>query len=145
MIKNKLYFEDIQIGQAVPQLVKHPTRRQLVMWASASEEYYEVHYDDNFARSMSFPGVIVHGMLMISFLGQMITDWIGDWGTLKKLSTSNRTIAVPNQDLTCKGNVTQKYTQNGENFVQCDIWLETEQGEKPVVGSALFTLPLRSA
>jgi hypothetical protein len=79
--------------------------------------------------------------LMISFLGQLITDWIGDWGTLKKLKSSNRALAVPNQDLTCQGKVTHKYTENGENYVLCEIWLETAKGEKSVVGEALVTLP----
>ncbi len=141
MITNKLYFEDVQVGQSVPQLVKHPTPRQLVMWAAAGEEYYEIHYDKDFALSKGMPGIIVHGMLLISFLGQMITDWIGDWGTLKKLSTSNRAITTPGQDLTCKGKITSKYTENGENYVVCDIWLETEKTEKTVVGSATITLP----
>jgi acyl dehydratase len=144
-MKTQLYNEDVQIGQPVPQLVKHPTRRQLVMWAAASEEYYEIHYDDEFARNKGLPGVVVHGMLMISFLGQMITDWIGDWGTLKKLKTSNRAVAVPNQDLTCYGKVSKKYIENGENFVQCEIWLETAKGEKSVVGEALVTLPSRNS
>ncbi len=141
MITNKLYFEDVQVGQPVPQLVKHPTTRQLVMWAASGEEYYEIHYDKDFAKSKGFDSVIVHGMLLISFLGQMITDWIGDWGTLKKLYSSNRGITFPRQDVTCKGKVTRKYIENGENYVDCDIWLETEKGEKTVVGNATITLP----
>jgi acyl dehydratase len=113
------------------------------MWAASSEEYYEVHYDKDFAQEKGLPGIIVHGMLLISFLGQMITDWIGDWGTVKKIRTSNRAMALPNQDLICKGTVTWKYVENNENLVQCEIWLETEKGEKLVLGEALASLPSR--
>jgi acyl dehydratase len=142
-MKKQIYYEDVNIGQTLPSLVKHPTPRQLVMWAAASEEYYEIHYDKDFAHKMGLPGIIVHGMLLISFLGQMVTDWMGDWGTLKKLRTSNRAMTVADQDVTCKGTVTRKFQENSENFVQCDIWLETAKGEKSVVGDALVTLPAR--
>jgi len=141
MIANQLYFEDIHEGQSIPPLVKHPTPRQLVKWAASSEEYYEIHYDKDFAIEKGLPGIVCHGMLLISFLGQMITDWIGPRGTLKKLTTSNRALAIPNQDLTCKGVVTKKYTENGENIVQYDIFLEDSKGEKCITGSALATLP----
>jgi acyl dehydratase len=144
-MKNKVYYEDIEIGQSIPALVKHPTPRQLVMWAAASEEYYEVHYDKDFALEKGLPGIIVHGMLQMSFLGQMMTDWIGDWGTVKKIRTSNRAIVLPNQDLFCKGTVTRKYVKNNENLVQCEIWLETEKGEKSVLGEALVSLPTHNS
>ena len=141
MVKNKLYFEDVKEGQSIPSLVKHPTPRQLVMWAAASEEYHEVHYHLESAKAEGLPGIIVHGMLQISFLGQMITDWIGDWGTLKKITSTNRAIVVPDQDLTCKGKVTKKYTENDENLVACEIWVETAKGETAVKGTAVFSLP----
>ena len=144
-MKNKVYYEDIEIGQSIPALVKHPTPRQLVMWAAASEEYYEVHYDKDFAQEKGLPGIIVHGMLQMSFLGQMMTDWIGDWGTVKKIRTSNRAIVLLNQDLFCKGTVTRKYVENNENLVQCEIWLETEKGEKSVLGEALVSLPTHNS
>ena len=144
-MSKQVYYEDIEIGQSIPALIKHPTPRQLVMWAAASEEYYEVHYDKDFAQEKGLPGIIVHGMLQLSFLGQMMTDWIGDWGTVKKIRTSNRAIVFPNQDLFCKGTVTRKYSENNENLVQCEIWLETEKGEKSVLGEALVSLPTHNS
>jgi len=112
------------------------------MWAGASGEYYEMHYDKDFAQSKGLPGVIVHGMLMGSFLGQMLTDWIGDEGTLKKLNTMNRAMVFPDQDLTCKGIVTKKYLLNEEGIIECDIWLENAKGEKAITGMAVVSLPI---
>jgi acyl dehydratase len=138
---NKLYYGDVTIGQSLPVLVKHPTTRQLVMWAGAAEEFYEAHYDKDFAISKGLPGVIVHGMLMTSFLGQLVTDWIGDEGTLKRFRANYLAIVYPNRDMFCKGTVTRKYIENGENLVDCDIWLEKENGEKVVSGGAIVALP----
>lgn len=141
-MRKQLFYDEVQIGQALPSLVKHPTKRQLVKWAGASGEYYELHYDKDFAQSKGLPGVIVHGMLMGSFLGQMLTDWIGDEGTLKKLNTLNRAMVFPDQDLTCKGIVTKKYLLNEEGIIECDIWLENAKGEKAITGMAVASLPI---
>ncbi len=140
-MKKQIYYEDITVGQLIPPLVKHPTHRQLVMWAAASEEYYEVHYDKDFAEEKGLPDIIVHGMLQMSFLGQLMTDWIGDLGVLKKIRTVNRAIAFPDQDLVCKGAVTRKYVEGHENLVQCEMWIETAKGEKSVTAEALVSLP----
>jgi len=141
-VRKQLFYDEVQIGQALPSLVKHPTKRQLVKWAGASGEYYELHYDKDFAQSKGLPGVIVHGMLLGSFLGQMLTDWIGDEGTLKKLNTMNRAMVFPDQDLTCKGIVTKKYMLNEEGIIECDIWLENAKGEKAITGMAVVSLPI---
>ena len=110
----QIFYEEVVVGQSLPTLVKHPTPRQLVMWAGASGEFSEMHYDKEFALSMGFPGIIVHGMLMTSFLAQVVTDWMGERGTLKKIKTSNRQFVLVDQDIPCKGTVTNKYLKGGE-------------------------------
>ena len=139
----QIYFEDVKIGQALPVLKKHPTTRQLVQWAGAAEEFYELHYDKDFAISKGFPGVIVHGQLMASFLSQVATDWIGDEGTLKKFKVNYLAIVYPGTDLFGKGKVTGKSVENGENMVTCELWMEKESGEKILVGEAIAILPKR--
>jgi acyl dehydratase len=139
----QIYFEDVSIDQTLPVLKKHPTTRQLVQWAGAAEEFYELHYDKEFAISKGFPGVIVHGQLMASFLAQLITDWAGDEGSLKKFKVSYLSIVYPGYDLFCKGTVTKKSVENGENLVNCEIWMEKEGGEKVLAGEATASLPKR--
>jgi acyl dehydratase len=137
----QIYYEDIEIGSEIPSLVKHPTPRQLVKWAGQAGDLYEIHYDKDFAKSKGLPGIIVHGMLTMSFLCQMLTDWIGEQGTLKKIGTSNRAMLFPGHDVTCKGTVSNKYVKDGENFVECKIWAENDKAEKCVTATAIVTLP----
>ena len=62
MSKQPLYYDDVQVGDALPPLVKNPTTRQLVQYAGASGDYYEIHYDHHFAVQAGLKdGVIVHG------------------------------------------------------------------------------------
>lgn len=137
----QLCYEDVEVGTEVPPLVKHPTTRQLVKWAGASGDYYPIHYDKDFAQSQGLPGVIVHGWLTCSFLAQMVTDWIGKQGRLKRLSCSYRGMNFPGEDIVCKGKVTQRHIQNGELCVECEMWTENPRGERTTSGAVTVILP----
>ncbi len=139
----QIQYEDVEVGMELPTLVKYPTTKQLVKWAGAARDYYELHYDKDFAQKAGLPGVIVYGSLTVAFLGQLVTDWIGEQGTLKKLNFQWRGIHFPGEDLTCKGVVTKKYEAEGEHLVECEIWAEDPQGKKTTPGSALVALPSR--
>ncbi len=139
----ELYWEDVSEGSEITPLLKHPTPRQLVMYAGASGDYHEIHYNKEFALKRGLPGIIIHGQLSCHFLGQLITDWIGDEGMLKKLSCSYRGMNFPDEDLTCRGKVTRKYVEDTEHYVECNIWAENPKGEKTALGSATVTLPTR--
>ncbi len=137
----QVFYEDIEVGSEIPSLVKRATRRQLVQWAGASGDFYEIHYDKDFALASGLPDVILHGRLKASFLGQMLTDWTGLEGNLKKYNVRYRGMDFPDQELTCKGKVTKKYVENNEHLVELDIWTENPQGEKTITGSAVVSLP----
>ena len=122
----------VKVGDEIPELVKHPTTRQLVQYAGASGDFYEIHYDQDFARSVALPGVILHGLLKAGYLGQLVTDWLGDRGTLKTLDVSYRGIDVPGRPYRCRGRVTRI---EGEE-VELEIWGEDHEGKKTTVGTA---------
>ena len=139
----QVYFEDVQEGMELPTLEKNPTTQQLVKYAGASGDYYQIHYDLEYARANGLPNVILHGALKNAFLGQVVTDWIGEHGTLKMLSAQYRGMDVPGSPILGKGTVARKYLENGEHLVECEIWLENEKGEKTTPGRAVVSLPSR--
>lgn len=141
----QLYYEGVAVGGELTTLVKQPTSRQLVMWAGASGDYNPIHYDKDFAQSRGLPGVVVHGQLASCFLGQMVTDWIGEQGRLKKLTLTYRGMNFPGETLICRGTVTKKYIEDGQHFVVCSLWTENPKGEKTVTGTAVVTLPSRGS
>jgi len=140
---DQVYFDDVQEGMELPTLRKDPTTQQLVMYAGASGDYYQIHYDLEFAKNNGLPNVILHGALKNAFLGHLVTDWIGEWGTLKKLSVQYRGMDVPGTPAYVKGVVKKKYVQDGENVVECEIWVENHEGNHTTPGYAVATLPSR--
>ncbi len=141
---SQVFYEDVSEGMEIPSLTKHPTTRQLAMWAGGSGDFYEIHYDKDFANRQGLDGVIVHGRLKAAFIGQLITDWIGTEGSLSKLTCQYRGIDVPEQDIIVRGKVTKKYMKDGENCVELEVWTENPNGEKTTPGTALVVLPSRS-
>jgi hypothetical protein len=78
-----------------------------------------------------------------AFLGQLMTDFAGDLGWLRKLSVQYRGMDQPGTSVVCKGKVVKKYVDSGKHLVDCEIWLENAQGEKTTPGSATVILPSR--
>ncbi len=138
---DQLHYGDVSEGDALPALVKTPTTRQLVMYAGASGDYYEIHYDQEYARSLGLPGVIVHGALKSAFLAQLVTDWMGERGVLRRLSVQYRGMDLVGEPMRCAGVVTSRRVEDGEHLVECDVWSENPSGERTTRGSALVSLP----
>jgi len=145
MAKEQIYWEEVEGGQEIPALAKHPNTVQLVLWAGASGDLNPIHYDKDFAIANNLPGQIVHGRLTFAFLSQMVTDWIGVEGTLKKLGVSFRGMHGPityaGEDLISKGKVSKKYIKDGEHYAELEIHAENPRGEVTTLGSATVVLP----
>lgn len=153
-MKKQLYWEDIEVGSEVTPLPKVATTQMLVKWAGASGDFNPLHYEDAFAASQGVGKPIVHGQLKRAWLVQLMTDWIGEQGILKKFSCQFRAMDYPRlmkdmfepqegETWWCKGKVTKKYIEGGEHYVDCDIWIENGKGEKTATGSATVVLPPR--
>ncbi len=152
----QLYYEDVEVGMEITPLAKVATTRMLVQWAGASGDFNPLHYDEEFAKNIGVGAPIVHGALKRAWLGQLMIDWIGEEGVLKRLSCQYRAMDYPRKMKTmtepqpgetwwCKGKVVKKYEENGEFLVECQIWVENGKGEITTPGSALVSLPSKHA
>ncbi len=139
----QLYFEDVREGQDVATLVQNCDSQRLVLWAAGSGDYYQIHYDKDFAQSTGLPERIVHGALKHALLGRMLHEWIGEQGRVRRLACQYRGMDMIDKDVTCKGVVTAKRTDNGSNLVDVDIWTEDPNGNKTTPGTATVALPSR--
>ena len=126
----------LEAGQELPELVKNPTTRQLVQYAGAQGDFYEIHYDQGYAKSVGLPGVILHGLLKAGFLGQLVTDWLGDRGTLKSFEVSYRGVDVPGKPYRCRGRVAKV----DRDQVELELWGEDSEGNRTTLGTAIVEM-----
>ena len=144
MAAGQLYFEDVTVGMALPSLTKTPSNTLLFLYSAITWNPQRIHFDKDYTLSEGYRDIIVHGPLRGAFLSQLLTHWIGDEGTLKKLSYANRDIAYVNEPLTCKGTVIRTWVDYGKGYVECEIWAENEHGTRLTLGQATVILPVRN-
>ena len=141
----KVYVEDVDVGQTLPDLVKGPIQQiQLTRYAGASGDFNPIHQDDEFARAAGMGGVFGHGMLTMGFVAQCVTDWAGA-GAVKKIGVRFAGLVRLKDVITCKGRVLAKSSKDGTHLVELELSAENQKGEKVVTGKATVALPSRES
>lgn len=82
-----------------------------------------------------------YGPQRVCWLGQFVTDWMGDDGILKKYSCQVRHPSIMGDVNFVKGKVKDKRIENGEYLVDCDVRVENQAGLITAPGLATVALP----
>lgn len=140
------YFEDVHEGDELGPLEKQPSTVSLFRYSAVTWNPHRIHYDERYAaEGEGHPGVLVQAHLHGAYLTQLVMDWMGAGGILRKLSWQNRQRAIPGDTLTCRGRAVSTYREDGKGFVKCEIWEENQRGEVCAPGESLVELPLRDS
>lgn len=102
-----------------------------------------VHWDNDFAREVGVPAAYDFGPQRLSWMGQLITNWMGDDGFIVKLRGEIRGFNLVGDTTWCKGKVVEKYEKGNQYAVRCEIWAENQRDERTVRGEAIVVLPSR--
>ncbi len=137
----QVYFEDVSEGQEIPKLAQNCDSQRLVLWAAGSGDYYQIHYDKDFAQNTGLPDRITHGALKHALLGRLLDQWAGDGGRVRRVACSYRGMDMIDKDVTCRGVITGKRQENGSNVVDLEVWTEDPDGKKTTPGTAVVALP----
>src|SRR5579859_2770655 len=110
---SKLYAEDVNVGDEIPALVKGPvTHLQLVRYAGASGDFNPLHTDPKIGEMIGTGGIIAHGMLIMGFVGRMLSDYVGPTA-LRKFGVRFKGMTHLDDVITCTGTITEKYEVEG--------------------------------
>lgn len=136
----ELRAEAVYEGMEIPPLVKYPSQVALFRFSAVTWNAHRIHYDREYAAGEGYPNVLVQGHLHGAYLTQMLLDWIGSRGVIRRFEWSNRRPAFPGDTLTCKGRVTQVAEEAGGVVVECEVWEENQAGDVCAPGSATVFL-----
>ena len=140
----KLYFEDVQVGDIIPKLVKLPVSHlQLVRYAGASGDFNPLHTDPKIGELIGVGGIIAHGMLIMGFVGQLLSDYVGPT-TLRKFDVRFKGMTRLGDVITCTGTITEKYETDVEARIAGKVQATDQNGEVKVAGTFVAALPHRS-
>ena len=140
----QVYFEDVDVGAVIPPHSITFDTRKMAMFSSICADFFPSHFDTRWATEKSHhPAAIAHGLHLNCELSQMLTNWIGPNGMLKKLRVENRALTFDRDVVTFNGAVTGKHLVNGQNCLECDIRGQKADGTLVVKGTATVELPSR--
>ena len=150
----KLCYEDVNVGDELNELIKGPydysdavsffgvsgySKAFAIKWAdirvntAACFEDAETgalhlqpdwHFSDDLARKNGVPFAPIFGTQIEASLAQMVVNWMGDDGVIRKTSMQIRAMIFLGDIFVCKGKVVKKYEEDGKRLVDIEIYAE---------------------
>ena len=133
-------FDTVAVGYELPPLTKTPGRPELVKYAAGSGDFNPLHYDPDFPQARKIGDNIVHGRLKYAALGQLVSDWLGHHGLIRRISASYRGMDRRGQAFTCHGRVTGVRDEHGIRVAELAIWTQNAEGRRTTEGTAEVAL-----
>lgn len=135
-----LYFEDVNAGDSAPDLVKGPiTQQQLVRYSGASGDFNPIHTVPHIAEQVGLDGTIAHGMLIMAFAGQSLTDWAGA-DAVKQIKVRFTEMTKPGETLVCRVHVTKKNAEDMTVSGKLSVVSQSDASQK-LKGTFTLSLP----
>ena len=78
----------------------------------------------------------MHGRFKYASLGELVSNWVGHAGRIRKLSCQYRGMDLPDKQFVCRGVVKKKSAEGGSKVVELEIWAENAEGKKTTPGTA---------
>lgn len=130
----------IAVGERIVLKTFPPiTRHMLALYCGASGDHNPIHVDIDFAKAAGFPDVFVHGMLVMAYLGQALTDAV-DPQAVRSFSTRFTAITQVGASLTCEGHVAELLEASGETRARLTLTAKDETGEVKLAGEAVIAM-----
>jgi acyl dehydratase len=130
-------FADVQEGDELPTKELFLAKELVRDYARAANQWSARFTDDEGARKEGLPGMITPGNMSMGLLTGLIESWAGP-GVLRRLGTTFRGLVLPGRTIHLCGTVTQK--DEATRTVELDVWLEGDEGERLVIGTATVAL-----
>ncbi|MBT4161911.1 MAG: MaoC family dehydratase [Gammaproteobacteria bacterium] len=113
--------------------------------AAILRDPYPVHWDPRVVEQIGLgKRTINQGPLGLSYMINMLHDWTGI-GSIKRLRMTFPLPVFQDDHIIARGQVTEVRVEDGKTVADCDIWLDRDGEDKPLVGTATVSLDELSA
>jgi len=134
-------LSSLSAGMELSCLEKRITQEHINLYAEASRDFNPIHIDEDFAKRTPLGGTIAHGMLVLAYISQMMTNSFGEnWLTGGKLNVRFKAPARPKDTITISGKIIKAETIELQKLVKCDVLCSNQNGEAIITGEAIVRL-----
>ncbi|MEM7020499.1 MAG: hypothetical protein AAF512_24550, partial [Pseudomonadota bacterium] len=159
-----LYWEDVNVGDELPTLKKGTysvtelflfthgvlgtgrSKRSSLEAEGSADLGGGGRFDTEHAQNRrNMPGQFDFGPQRVCWLAQIVTDWMGDDGCMKRMSASIRHPNIVGDTNTVYGEVTKKTEEGGEHLVEVQMRNLNQSGLATALGTAIVALPSKAS
>ena len=130
---------DIAVGTAIEERSHHPSMVSLFLYNAVIWNPHRIHFDETYTTQVEkHPGIVIDGPLQGDWLAQVVTNWLGESGSLVEFEYSNRKASYLGQTLTSGGEIESVDPATGE--IRLKLFVKDEAGDITSPGSAVVHL-----
>jgi acyl dehydratase len=126
-------FSSVSIGDQLPPVSRSVTQETFWKFSVASLDYNPVHNDPEWvktARPFGIQETVGHGMMTISFMMSVVSNWA--YPCMLKIRKSDSKLIFPvlaGWTVTCSGVISEKHVIcPGKNYVVIDLEAKNQDG-----------------
>ncbi len=141
-------FEDVAVGESLPELSIPLTRSLIVATAIASRDYQDVHHDPGLATERGSPDIFMNILSTNGLVGRYVTDWTGPGARIEAVSIRLGAPNYPGDTMVLSGTVTSAEVPEGRSdrrgVVEIAVRGANSRGDH-VTGTVRVALPLSAS
>ena len=131
----------LEVGDELQPLTKTIVQRQIDCFSGVRPN--SIHTDPEWARKKGFRAPLVQAMMSTAYVSQLMMQFLGaGYAKGGALSVSFIKPVYVGDTLTVRGRVRSRQPEGDATRVTVEVWCETRDGEKAVVGTASGLEPL---
>lgn len=131
-----LRYDDVKVGDELPQLAIPLTRTLIVATAIASRDYQDVHHDPTLAQERGSKDIFMNILTTNGLVGRYFTDWAGPNALIKSVKIRLGAPNYPGDTMVMTGRVLEKR----DGVVEVSIRGANSLGDH-VTGTVTLELP----
>ena len=128
------------VGDVLPELKIEPiSRANLALYAGASGDHNPLHIDTDYANQVGFKDVIAHGMLIMGYLGRVLTNNINQ-SQILEYNVQFTSITNIGDQLTCSGIVKKILKNKNQKKIELDLIVKNQFNDVKLSGCSLIQI-----
>ena len=105
MSRRTLGFDEVSVGDELPELAIPLTATVIVAGAIASRDYQDVHHDRDLAVQRGSEDIFMNILTTNGYVGRYVTDWAGPEALLRAVDIRLGAPNYPGDSMTLRGHV----------------------------------------
>ena len=135
---NKWDCKSAKVGENLPDLIVGPiSRTNLALYAGASGDHNPLHIDTDYANRIGLPDVIAHGMLIMGYLGRVLTNNMNQ-NQILEYGVQFSSITNIGDVLCCSGIVKEISGNKSNKILKLELNVKNQDNDTKLKGYSLI-------